>query len=66
MLAGVKQARSDDAVRDALERIRTEAPDPSINLMPALIGAARSHVTVGEAMAALESVFGTWYEHGSS
>ena len=30
--------------------------------MPALIEAARSMVTVGEAMGALESVFGTYVE----
>jgi hypothetical protein len=30
--------------------------------MPALIEAARGHVTVGEAMGALESVFGLFYE----
>ncbi len=64
-LAAVKRARNNAAVRDALARISTEAADPTINLLPALIGAAHSHVTVGEAMGALESVFGTWYEHGS-
>ena len=30
--------------------------------MPALIEAAHDHVTVGEAMGAMESVFGTYYE----
>ena len=30
--------------------------------MPALIEAAARHVTVGESMGALESVFGTWFE----
>ena len=62
-LAAVKQDRDDDAVRRALGRIRTEAADPTINLMPALIDAASSQVTIGESMRALESVFGTWYEH---
>ena len=37
---------------------RTRA-DPAVNLMPALIEAARHHVSVGESMRALESVFGT-------
>jgi methylmalonyl-CoA mutase N-terminal domain/subunit len=61
-LAAVKQRRDDDAVRRSLGRIRIEAADPTINLMPALIEAATNHVTIGEAMHALESVFGTWYE----
>jgi methylmalonyl-CoA mutase N-terminal domain/subunit len=61
-LAAVKRDRDDDAVRRALGRIRTEAADPTINLMPALIDAATSRVTIGESMRALESVFGTWYE----
>jgi methylmalonyl-CoA mutase N-terminal domain/subunit len=61
-LAAVKRDRDDDAVRRALGRIRTEAADPTINLMPALIDAATSQVTIGESMRALESVFGTWHE----
>ena len=61
-LASVKQERDDDAVRRALSRLSTEAVDPAVNLMPALIEAARSLVTVGEAMGALEAVFGTYVE----
>ena len=61
-LAALKQERDDDAVRRALSRLSTEAADPDVNLMPALIEAARSMVTVGETMGALESVFGTYVE----
>jgi methylmalonyl-CoA mutase N-terminal domain/subunit len=61
-LAAVKQARDDDAVRRSLARIAAEAADPAVNLMPALIEAARNMVTVGESMRAMESVFGLWYE----
>jgi methylmalonyl-CoA mutase, N-terminal domain len=61
-LAAVKQARDDDAVRRCLARIAAEAADPGVNLMPALIEAARAMVTVGESMRAMESVFGLWYE----
>jgi methylmalonyl-CoA mutase, N-terminal domain len=61
-LAEIKQRRDDDAVRRCLDRLRAEAADPSVNLMPALIDAASAYVTVGESMQALESVFGTWYE----
>ena len=61
-LAAVKQARDDDAVRRSLARIASEAADPTVNLMPALIEAAGNMVTVGESMRALESVFGTYVE----
>jgi methylmalonyl-CoA mutase N-terminal domain/subunit len=61
-LAAVKQARDDDAVRRCLATLATDAADPTVNLMPALIEAARAMVTVGEVMRALESVFGLFYE----
>jgi methylmalonyl-CoA mutase N-terminal domain/subunit len=49
-------------VRRALAQISADAADPTVNLMPALIEAARHQVTVGESMHAMESVFGLWYE----
>jgi methylmalonyl-CoA mutase N-terminal domain/subunit len=61
-LAAIKQRRDDGAVFRALERLRTEASDPTINLVPALIEGAAAYVTIGESMGALESVFGTWSE----
>jgi methylmalonyl-CoA mutase N-terminal domain/subunit len=61
-LAAIKQARDDDAVRRSLSRIAADAADPAVNLMPALIEAAGQMVTVGEAMHALETVFGTYVE----
>jgi methylmalonyl-CoA mutase N-terminal domain/subunit len=61
-LAAIKQARDDDAVRRSLTRIAADASDPAVNLMPALIEAAGHMVTVGEAMHALETVFGTYVE----
>jgi methylmalonyl-CoA mutase N-terminal domain/subunit len=61
-LEAIKQTRDDDAVRSSVERLSKEATDPTLNLMPALIEAAARYVTVGECMAALESVFGTWVE----
>jgi methylmalonyl-CoA mutase, N-terminal domain len=61
-LAAVKQARDDDAVRRSLARIASDAADPTVNLMPALIESAGNMVTVGEIMQALESVFGTYVE----
>jgi methylmalonyl-CoA mutase N-terminal domain/subunit len=61
-LAAIKQDRDDEAVRRSLARLRSDASDPTVNLMPALIEAAGNFVTVGESMRALESVFGLWYE----
>jgi methylmalonyl-CoA mutase N-terminal domain/subunit len=61
-LAQVMQRRDDDAVRRALVRIASDAAEPTVNLMPALIEAAHALVTVGEAMRAMESVFGLYFE----
>ncbi len=61
-LAAVKQDRDDDAVRRSLARLIADAQDPTINLMPALIEGAHDLVTLGETMAALESVFGIYTE----
>ncbi len=61
-LARVRQERDDDAVRRALARLASEASDPTVNLMPALVEAAHAMVTLGEMTAALEQVFGTYTE----
>ncbi|MHB8334058.1 MAG: acyl-CoA mutase large subunit family protein [Acidimicrobiales bacterium] len=61
-LAAVRQRRDDDAVRRARERLASEAADPEVNLMPALIDAARAEVTVGEMMATMAGVFGRYVE----
>jgi methylmalonyl-CoA mutase, N-terminal domain len=61
-LADVKQARDDSAVSEALDRVRRDAADSSVNLMPAFIEAVRAYATEGEIVAALESVFGTHVE----
>jgi len=58
----VRQGRDSDAVAAALERVRTEAADPEINLMPALIDAVTVHATLGEIMATMESEFGRHVE----
>ena len=61
-LASVKQARDDDAVRRCAGPARTDARRPDVNLMPALIEARAAWSRVGEAMRALESVFGVYVE----
>ena len=58
----VRQDRDTDAVAAALERVRSEAADPEINLMPALIDAVKTYATLGEIMHALESEFGRHVE----
>jgi methylmalonyl-CoA mutase N-terminal domain/subunit len=58
----VRQDRSQDAVDAALARLRREAADPEVNLMPALIDAAKVYATLGEMMATMESQFGRHVE----
>jgi methylmalonyl-CoA mutase N-terminal domain/subunit len=61
----VRRNRDGEAVRRSLARLATEAADPEINLMPALIEAAQNYVTVGESMATLAQVFGRYVETAS-
>jgi len=61
-LARVKLSRDAAAVAAVLDRIRVEAADSTINLMPALLEAAHAYATVGEVVDALQTVFGTWVE----
>ena len=61
-LATVKQERDDEAVRTALDRVTADAADPDVNLMPAIIEAARARATEEEIAMAMEKVFGTYVE----
>ncbi|MHB1906839.1 MAG: acyl-CoA mutase large subunit family protein [Acidimicrobiales bacterium] len=61
-LGAVRARRDHDQVHKALERLREDAADPSVNLMPALIDAARAYATVGEMMATMAEVFGRYVE----
>ena len=58
----VRHDRNQRAVDAALARIRTEAADPEVNLMPALIDAVKVYATVGEIMATIENEFGRHVE----
>jgi methylmalonyl-CoA mutase N-terminal domain/subunit len=58
----VRQDRDSDAVASALERVRTDAADPEVNLMPALVDAVKVYATLGEVMGTLESEFGRHVE----
>jgi len=61
-LEKVKHERDDAAVERVLARVRADAADPEVNLMPAFIDAARAYATLGEIVEAVAGVFGRWVE----
>ena len=64
-LAAVKAQRSAATVEARLADLVTDARDPNLNLMPALIRAVDSRATVGEIIDALATVFGRYVETAS-
>jgi methylmalonyl-CoA mutase N-terminal domain/subunit len=57
------RGRRDSAkVEAALARLKEEAAREDVNLMPALVDAARDYVTLGEMCDALREVWGVWRE----
>ncbi|MDG1989456.1 MAG: methylmalonyl-CoA mutase family protein [Acidimicrobiales bacterium] len=61
-LATVRQERDDAAVTSTLAQVATNAAQPTVNLMPALVDAVRARATVGEVVDTLEAEFGTYVE----
>ncbi|MGH9103301.1 MAG: methylmalonyl-CoA mutase family protein, partial [Acidimicrobiales bacterium] len=61
-LAQVRSHRSDGAVRESLDRLRSAAGEPTTNVMPAILEAVRAYATLGEAMGALADVLGRYVE----
>jgi methylmalonyl-CoA mutase, N-terminal domain len=61
-LARVKADRDGAAVEAALARVRADAAEPDVNLMPGLIDAVSTQATVGEVVGALADVFGRYRE----
>ena len=61
-LDDVRHRRDAAGVDAALERLRHDAADPEVNLMPTLIDTVKSYATLGEIMAALADVFGRHVE----
>jgi methylmalonyl-CoA mutase N-terminal domain/subunit len=57
-LEEVRARRDQAAVEAALARLRADAADPEVNLMPTLIDAVSVYATLGEVMAAMADVFG--------
>jgi methylmalonyl-CoA mutase N-terminal domain/subunit len=58
----VRSDRNQDAVTEMLNRLRVEAEDPEVNLMPTLIEASHAYATVGEMMNTMAGVFGRHVE----
>ena len=61
-LEAVRSSRNAAAVAESLAVLETEAADPEINLMPALINASNAQATVGEMMKSMGTVFGRHVE----
>ena len=61
-LKAVRASRNSAAVAESLAVLETEAADPEINLMPALINASNAQATVGEMMKSMGTVFGRHIE----
>jgi methylmalonyl-CoA mutase N-terminal domain/subunit len=57
-LDAVRHDRNQAAVDAALTKLRVEAGDPEINLMPTLIEASQAYATLGEIMNTMADVFG--------
>ena len=58
----VRSDRNQDAVTEVLNKLRVEAEDPEVNLMPTLIEASHAYATVGEVMNTMAGVFGRHVE----
>ena len=58
----MRHDRNAAAVDEVLTRLRADAADPEVNLMPVLMEASRAYCTLGEMMGAMADVFGRWEE----
>jgi methylmalonyl-CoA mutase N-terminal domain/subunit len=58
----VRHDRDAAAVSAALDRLATDASDPTVNLMPTLIDTVGTYATLGETMNAMAGVFGRHVE----
>jgi len=61
-LAATRAGRDSATVAERLEALKAAAADEGRNLMYPILDAAREQVTVGEMIAALQEVFGTYTE----
>jgi methylmalonyl-CoA mutase N-terminal domain/subunit len=58
----LRDRRDSARVEAALARLKEGAAREDVNLMPALVDAARDYVTLGEMCDALREVWGVWRE----
>jgi methylmalonyl-CoA mutase N-terminal domain/subunit len=61
-LHAVKADRDQAAVETALQRLKADAADPEVNLMPTLVDVVGTYATEGEIMGTLADVFGRYTE----
>jgi methylmalonyl-CoA mutase N-terminal domain/subunit len=61
-LRGVRARRDGPRVAALLDRLQAEAQDPAVNLMPVTIELARARASLGEIVAALRTVWGSYVE----
>jgi methylmalonyl-CoA mutase, N-terminal domain len=58
----LRACRDASAVERRLAELKRAAAEPDVNLMPAIMDAARDYVTMGEMCDALREVWGVWRE----
>jgi methylmalonyl-CoA mutase, N-terminal domain len=58
----LRSRRDAAAVEESLARLKRDAAEDGVNLMPAIIDASKAYVTMGEMCDALRDVWGTWRE----
>ena len=61
-LSEVRATRDEAAVAAALARLRVDAADPEVNLMPTLVDAVKTYASLGEIMGTMAGVFGRHVE----
>jgi methylmalonyl-CoA mutase, N-terminal domain len=61
-VAATRGRRDEDVAQRELARLKEAAAQDGINLMPIIVDAARSYVTMGEMCDALRDVWGVWRE----
>jgi methylmalonyl-CoA mutase N-terminal domain/subunit len=58
----IRKERDGETVKRLLDQLAAQAKDPSVNLMPVTIELARARATMGEIVARLKDVLGTYTE----
>jgi methylmalonyl-CoA mutase N-terminal domain/subunit len=58
----LRSRRDAAAVEESLARLKRDAAEDGVNLMPAIIDASKAYATMGEMCETLREVWGTWRE----